>query len=312
MSARPFRELLAERTASGDAILADGAWGTMLMARGLPHGDAPERWNLERPDVLAEIAGLYLEAGAELLTTNTFGASPLRLRAHGLEERTEEICRSAVSALRCAAGESAIVSASVGPTGRLLLPAGDTEPEEVSAAFERQIAALAGAGADVVCVETMTDLLEATLAVMASRKVAPALPVIATMTFDPTPRGFFTVMGISVERAVAGLLAAGADLVGSNCGNGIEGMIGVARELRKQADRCGSAAPIAIRANAGLPTLKDGLLAYPEPPERFAARLPGLLDAGVSLLGGCCGTTPEHVRAMRRALDARRAGHPLR
>jgi 5-methyltetrahydrofolate--homocysteine methyltransferase len=292
------REPLLARLSRGPAILGDGAWGTMLFARGLPTGDAPERVCLERPDLLTEIAGLYLEAGAEVVTTNTFGASPERLGLHGLADDLEEICRSAVSAVRRAVGERAWVSGSIGPTGVLLSPLGRLDPGVAHAGFARQAAALAAAGADLLCVETMTDLAEAELAVRAAREAAPVLPVVATMSFEATRRGFFTVMGVTPAKAAVCLAAAGASAVGANCGDG-DTMTGIAREFRAHC-----ALPIAVRPNAGLPTLVEGALVYPESPEAMAARVPELLEAGVQILGGCCGTTPAHVRALREALDA--------
>jgi len=199
-----------------------------------------------------------------------------------------------VAAVRRAVAGHAYVSASIGPTGRLLRPFGDTEPARMAAAFERQAAALAGAGVDMFCVETMTDLDEATLAVAAIRAVAPRAPILATMTFEQTRRGFYTVMGVSIPAAARGLQAAGADVVGSNCGFGIDTMIEVAREFRQHAG-----VPIAVQANAGLPVTRNGVTVYPETPGHVAARAPDLLAAGVQIIGGCCGTTPAHIRALR-------------
>ena len=288
---------LLERLASGEVLVGDGAWGTLLMSRGLGPGEAPEVLNLSRPEVLEEIARLYLEAGADLVTTNSFGGSPARLRRYGLDGRTEEINRAAVAAVRRAVGDRAYVSASVGPSGHVLKPYGDADPAEIGAGFERQIRALAGAGADLVCIETMIDLAEALLAVRAARAVAPALPVLATLTFERTRRGFFTVMGASVEQAARELGKAGADIVGSNCGNGSEVMVEIAREFRARTTR-----PIAIQPNAGLPEPRGGETVYPETPEFMAEQAKALVREGVSIVGGCCGTTPEHVRALRQAL----------
>jgi 5-methyltetrahydrofolate--homocysteine methyltransferase len=287
-------EGIRERLARGEVILGDGAWGTLLMERGLAPGEVPELLNLDRSAVIEEIAALYLDAGAEIITTNTFGGSPLRLEAAGLADRTEALNAGAVAAVRRAVADRAYVSASIGPTGRLLRPFGDTEPARMAEAFERQAAALAGAGVDMFCVETMTDLDEATLAVAAIRAVVPRAPILATMTFEQTRRGFFTVMGVSIPAAARGLQAAGADVVGSNCGFGIDTMIEVAREFRRHAG-----VPIAIQANAGLPVTRNGVTVYPETPGHVAARAPDLLAAGVQIIGGCCGTTPAHIRALR-------------
>jgi 5-methyltetrahydrofolate--homocysteine methyltransferase len=290
---------LRERLARGDVLVGDGAWGTLLMERGLPAGRPPEWFALERPEVLAEVARLYVEAGADLVTTDTFGGTSFRLALHGLEAERERVNRRAVEAVRRAVAGRALVSASVGPTGRLLEPFGDTTPRAVADAFAEQIASLAEAGADVLCVETMSDLTEAASAVRAAREVAPALPVMASMTFEPNPRGYFTVMGVSVERAVAGLEEAGADLVGANCGTGVDDMVEIARALTRVAGR-----PVFVQPNAGLPENRGAVVSYRETPEALASRVPELLDLGVRIVGGCCGTTPEHTRAIRRAVDA--------
>lgn len=294
---------LRARLREGEVLCGDGAWGTMLMARGLAPGESPETMNLSNPEVLADIAERYIAAGAQLLTTNTFGGSPLKLAAFGLEERTEEINAAAVAAVRPVAAGRAFISASVGPTGTLLAPYGDTAPEEVGAAFERQIRALVGAGADVLCIETMIDLAEARLAVEAARSVSADIPIIATMTFDRIPRGLFTIMGVGVAEACAGLEEAGADVVGSNCGNGTDTMVEIAAELVAH-----TSLPVIIQPNAGLPEHVGGELVYPESPEFMAQRVPRLIDLGVRIIGGCCGTGPEHVRALRAAIDAHPAG----
>jgi 5-methyltetrahydrofolate--homocysteine methyltransferase len=292
-------EGLLARLRRGEILVGDGAWGTQLMQRGLPEGQPPEWFALERPEAIEEVARLYAEAGADLVTTDTFGANSFRLALHGLAHELERVNREAVGAVRRAVGRRALVSASVGPTGRMLEPFGDTAVEEVEAAFAEQIAALAQAGADVVCIETMTDLNEAAAAIRAARRVAPALPVIATMTFERTARGYFTMMGTSIADAAAGLAAAGADAIGSNCGNGIANMVEVAREMAR-----GAKLPLVFQANAGLPETVDGRLVYHETPEQMAAQVPALLELGVAIVGGCCGTTPEHVRAIRRSAEA--------
>jgi len=294
-------EPLIDRIGRGEVLLSDGAMGTMLFKQGVGPGDCPEAVALERPALLTEIAGSYLEAGADLVETNTFGGSPAKLAHYDLDGRCEEINRAAVNAVREAVGDSAYVAASVGPSGQILKPYGEADPDALAEGFRRQIAALAEAGADVICIETMTDVEEACLAVAAAREVAPMLPVLATMTFDPTPRGFFTIMGVTVELACARLGAAGASLVGANCGHGIETMVELAHAFKAQ-----EPGPLVIQSNAGLPELVDGEPTYQESPDFMAARLPDLLAAGVAVVGGCCGTTPEHIAALRRAIDAAR------
>jgi 5-methyltetrahydrofolate--homocysteine methyltransferase len=292
---------LLERLRAGEVLVGDGAWGTQLMARGLEPGESPEAVNLSNPAALVEIASLYVDAGAELITTNTFGGSPLKLQAHRLADRTEEINRLAVEALKPVVEGRAFISGSVGPTGAIVKPYGDTEPEVLAEGFRRQIGALVDAGADLICVETMIDLTEARLAVEAARARSADIPIIATMTFDTTPRGYFTMMGSSIEQCCATLVAAGANVVGSNCGNGIEKMLEIAREFASHAS-----VPIAIQSNAGMPELRDGELVYAESPDFMAARVGELIDLGVKIIGGCCGTGPEHIRAIRSAVDAHR------
>ena len=295
-------EGLLARLGRGDVLVGDGAWGTQLMQRGLPEGQPPEWFALERPGTIEEVARLYVEAGADLVTTDTFGGTSFRLKLHGLDGERDRINRQAVEAVKRAVAGRALVSASVGPSGQLLEPFGDTSPDAVESAFAEQIASLAAAGADVLCIETMGDLTEATRAVKAAKAMAPGVPVMATMTFEPTPRGYFTVMGVSVEKAVAGLEEAGADVVGSNCGTGIGDMVEIARRMVGVARR-----PVLVQPNAGLPASRDGQVIYDETPETFAARVPELLELGVAIVGGCCGTTPDHTRAIRRAVDAWRS-----
>jgi 5-methyltetrahydrofolate--homocysteine methyltransferase len=290
-----------ERLLAGETLCGDGGWGTQLMARGLKPGDSPEALNLSSPEALVEVAALYVDAGAELITTNTFGGSSLKLHSYGLDDRTEEINRAAVEVLKPVVADKAYISASVGPTGKLLKPYGDTEPEAIAEAFNRQMGALVEAGADFICVETMIDLGEARLAIEAARSHSEDIPIIATMTFDETPRGFFTTMGVTVEQACSGLVEAGADVVGSNCGNGIDKMLEIAAEFAAH-----SSVPVIIQSNAGVPENKAGEVIYPESPEFMAERVGQLMDHGVAIIGGCCGTGPDHIRALRAAIDKHR------
>ncbi len=290
-------KLFLDRLKEGRPIIGDGALGTMLLARGLAGGQCPEAWNLSRPEVLREIAEEYVAAGSEIVATNTFGASPLKLAQYGLEGRTEAINLAAVEVLRGTVGDQAYIAASCGPSGRLLKPYGDAEPQAVQESYRRQMSPLIAAGVDVVLIETMIDLAEAVLAIRAAKDVSPRVPVVATMTFDATPKGFFTVMGTTIEKAAAGLQAAGADVIGSNCGNGIVNMVEIARRFRQCSD-----SPLIIQSNAGLPEVRDGRVEYPESPEFMAGKVKELLEIGVSIIGGCCGTTPAHVRAMTAAV----------
>ncbi|MFI5253748.1 MAG: homocysteine S-methyltransferase family protein [Bacteroidota bacterium] len=290
---------LRNRLTQPGVIIADGAMGTMLFQRGLKPGECPERMNLERPEILEEIAGLYLQSGAEIIQTNTFGGSPLKLSAYGLDGKTEEINANAVRAVRNAVGNEAYISASCGPSGKILEPYGDTLPEAVYDSYLRQMKALIESGADMICVETMSDLNEATLAVKAAKSVSSSIPVCATMTFDLTPRGFYTMMGTTIAQAVEGLTAAGADIIGSNCGNGILNMIKISEEFSRHASL-----PVMIQSNAGIPELRDGISVFPESPEFMAEQCVALQRLGVKIIGGCCGTTPEHIAAIKKAVQS--------
>lgn len=279
--------------------MGDGALGTMLIQRGLKSGECPEKLNIEKPELLEEIASLYLDAGSDIISTNTFGGHPLKLEQYSLHDKTEEINRAGIRAIRNAIKGKAYLAASCGPCGKLLKPYGDTDPEIISKGYERQIRALIDEGADIIYFETMIDLAEAVLGIKAAKSTAPEIPVCATMTFDFTPRGFFTVMGNAIEQAANELKTAGADVVGSNCGNGIENMVKIAGEFRKHSEL-----PILIQSNAGLPIVEGDRLEYAETPEFMAERIKGMLDIGINIIGGCCGTTPVHISEFRKVIDS--------
>ena len=288
---------LLESLREGSILVADGAMGTMLFERGLKSGECPESMNLSMPSVLEDIARLYLDAGADIIQTNTFGGSPLKLASYSLAEEAPLINRNAVAAVKKAVSGRAYVSGSCGPCGKILKPYGDTDPEDVFESFGVQMQAFFESGCDVICIETMMDLREMLLALRAAREKAPGIPVMTTMTFDATPRGFFTIMGDTIEKTSRELEEAGADVIGSNCGNGIENMIRIAEEFRKR-----TTLPLIIQSNAGLPIIENGKLTYPESPEFMASMAKELVDAGVSIIGGCCGTGPAHIRAIKNAI----------
>ena len=292
-------KLILERIKNGEIFVADGAMGTMLFKRGLRPGDCPELLNLSKPEILEEIAQIYFKAGADIIQTNTFGGSPPKLSDYGLEDKCEEINSKAVECVRKVVGESAYISGSCGPSGGLLKPYGDTEPETLENAFERQINVLTKADVDIICIETMTDLREATIAVKAAKNIHPEIPVMVSMTFDKIPKGYYTIMGVNIEDAVKGLEDAGADIIGSNCGNGIDNMIEIAKQIKALSTR-----PILIQSNAGIPENNDGEIVYPESPTYFIDKTLELIDAGVSIIGGCCGTTQEHIQAIRKVVDS--------
>ncbi|MCP4548538.1 MAG: methionine synthase [bacterium] len=294
---------LLERLANGEVVVGDGGLGTMLMERlGGEPGACPETVNLSQPEILTGIARLYVEAGAEIITTNTFGASPAKLAQYGHAGDAEAINRAGVAAARQAAEDSAaLVAASIGPTGLMLQPYGDTPPDELLEGFLAQARSLTEAGADMILVETMLDLHEARLAVRAARQAAPHLPLAATMTFQQTPRGFFTIMGVDIKAAAMGLTEEGADIVGSNCGNGSELMREVAREFRMHTQL-----PLLIQANAGMPAVSEGDVSYSETPEQWVADASAIAALHPCIIGGCCGTGPEHIRQLRDKIRDRR------
>ena len=291
-------DTLLHRIRRGEIIVADGAMGTLLIRRGFRPEDCFEALNLKHPDVIREISSDYREAGADIIQTNTFGASPLKLQRFSLDGKTEAINAKAVEIARDAACGEAFISGSCGPSGRMLIPHGDTSPEQIHDSALRQMQALIEAGVDVICIETMTDLTEAILNIKAAKAVSPTIPVMATMTFDLTPRGFFTIMGVAIERAASELGKEGADIIGTNCGHGIEQMIDIARQFKMYSDL-----PLIVQSNAGLPKLIDGVPTYSEAPEFMADRSRELVAIGVSIIGGCCGTTPAHIAAIRRMVD---------
>jgi 5-methyltetrahydrofolate--homocysteine methyltransferase len=278
-------------------LLSDGAWGTFLQAKGMNPGECPELWNItHRNDVLG-IAESYLLAGSDIIETNSFGGSIFKLVQYSLGERVFEINQAAAEISRKAAGKDKHVAGSIGPTGKMLLM-GDVTEQELYDAFCEQAKALEAGGADIIIVETMSAVDEASLAVRAARENTKCT-VAVTMTFSKTPKGEYrTMMGVSPEEMVSSMKEAGAHLVGSNCGNGIEDMIGIVKEIRSVDKEI----PILIQANAGVPELIDGKTVFRESPEMMASFVPELIKAGANIIGGCCGTTPEHIKAMGRVL----------
>ena len=289
---------ILERIKSGEILVSDGAMGSFLFEKGLKPGQCPELLNLTEPKLLEEIASLYLQAGADLIQTNTFGASPLKLANYNLDAKTTEINKAGVEIVKKVTANKAYISGSCGPSARILEPYGDITADQMYNNFEKQLAALIDAGVNVICIETMTDLQEALIAVKAAKAISPEIPVMATMTFDKILKGYFTVMGVSIESAVKGLTEAGADIIGSNCGNGIDTMLDIAKQFKKLTDL-----PILIQSNAGIPQNINGQIKYPESPSYFAERMYQLIESGISIIGGCCGTTPDHVKEIRIAVN---------
>ncbi len=291
-----MHELIAQLTAPGP-VVTDGAWGTQLQLRGLPTGACPDAWNLDSADKIEDVARSYVEAGSLVILTNTFGANRFVLDRHGLADQAAEINRAGVEISRRAAGEKALVFASVGPTGKMLVM-GEVSQEDLRAAFDEQVGAIAEGGADGIVIETMSDPAEAGIAVQAAKDTG--LPVVACMVFDSGKDKDRTMMGATPEQAAEGLLDAGADVIGSNCGQGIEGFVPICGRLRAASGR-----PVWIKANAGLPEVIDGETVYSQTPEEFASFVPALIEAGAGFVGGCCGTTPDFIRAVCQELAER-------
>lgn len=268
-------------------IITDGAWGTQLQALGLGLGELPDAWNLSFPERVAEVARAYAGAGSDIILTNTFRANRISLAAYGLDGRVEDINRAGVEISRAAGAPK--VYASMGPSGKMR---GDVSEDELLATFSEQAAALAAA--DGIVVETMSDVEEAVIAVRAARRTG--LTVVACVVFDTGRNKDRTMMGQTPEQAAPALENAGADVIGANCGVGMDAYVRVCERLRAATDR-----PVWIKANAGLPELIDGQAVYRSTPEEFASYLPGLRQAGAAYVGGCCGTTPDFIRALVRA-----------
>lgn len=279
-----------QRLLEHGVVVTDGAWGTELQARGLAVGACPDGWNLTHPERVKEVAHAYVAAGCQIILTNTFGANRIRLAESSLAERVDEINQCGVAISREAADGRASVFASMGPSGKLLAN-DEVTVEKLHAAFEEQALALKRAGADALVIETMSDLQEARIAVGAARKTE--LPIVACMVFDSGRNRDRTMTGVTPEQAAEELTAAGADIIGANCGQGIAGFAAICQRFRAATDR-----PLWIKANAGLPKLVHGGVVYDTTPEEFASHVPELVNYGATFIGGCCGTNPDFIRAI--------------
>jgi len=290
---------LLKKISEGKLLVSDGAWGTFLQSKGLKPGDCPEIWNVDHFDEVVNVARKYVEAGSDMVETNSFGANRFKLEYFGLDDRAYELNKAAAEASRSAAGSDILVLGSVGPTGKFLIT-GEVTEEELYQAFEVQTHGLRNGGADAIIVETMTDLDEAIIAVRAAKSTG--LDVICTMTFDVMPDGTYrSMMGVSPSEMIGPLLEAGADVLGSNCGNGSLGMIDIVREIRSAHPDV----PILIHANAGLPVYEEGQTRFPETPVFMASHVEALVEAGATMVGGCCGTGPEHIKAIREIINVK-------
>ncbi|MCU0980490.1 MAG: homocysteine S-methyltransferase family protein [Pirellulaceae bacterium] len=285
---------LIENLLTGAPVITDGAWGTQMQARGLPIGGCPDEWNLTHAELVEQVPRAYIEAGSQIVLSNTFRANRVALADYGLADQAAAISRAGAEISRRAAGDRARVFASIGPSGKMLM-AGDVDPDELLAAFREQAQALAAGGADGLVVETMAELDEARLAIQAAKETG--LPVVGCMVFDSGAALDRTMMGVTPEQAAAALTEAGVDVVGANCGQGIAGYVDICRRLHSATDR-----PVWIKANAGLPEMIDGQVVYKTTAAEFASFGPALVEAGASFIGGCCGTSPDYIRALCQEL----------
>jgi 5-methyltetrahydrofolate--homocysteine methyltransferase len=279
--------------------VSDGAWGTELQGKGLPGGTAPELWNVENPEAVEAVAMSYVEAGSDVILTNTFGGNRFALSPHGAGDRVRELVEAGAAISRKAAGPNVRVFGSIGPTGKIVMM-GETPEEELASAFREAASALARGGADAIVLETFNELAELRIALQGVKGVCD-LPVIASMTFASGPERTATMMGNTPADLAAAAEADGADAVGANCGSGPDNYVKVTELLRSATDL-----PIWVKPNAGIPTIVEGKTVFPMGPQEFAAYAPKLIAAGANFVGGCCGTNPDFIRAILAAVGRRK------
>ncbi len=277
-------------------VIFDGAMGTMLMAAGLKAGESPELWNIEKPSLVTDIHRKYYEVGADAVHTNTFGGNAIKLADRGLADKMEQINVEGAKLARKACPSGKFVAGDMGPTGKLLKPLGDLAIEEAEEAFFRQAQALATGGVDFISIETMYSLEEALAALRAAKRLGD-VPVIAALTFNRTKKGFFTMMGEGVNQAVSAFEKAGADVIATNCSLGSRDMIDLTKELRSATGK-----PLLIQPNAGKPVTQKGITSYQQTPAEFAQDGREIRDSGADMIGGCCGTNPDFIKALVQAL----------
>lgn len=289
---------LLQKLKEKEILVSDGAWGTFLFKKGLKTGECPEQWNLINPEAVLEIAQSYINAGSDIISTNSFGASRVKLRQYNLEDYTVDINISAAKISRKAAGNDRLVFGSIGPTGKFLIT-GDVTIDELYQSFKEQSEALANGGVDAILLETFYDLEEAKTAIDAIKNESE-LDVICSFTYDRQPDNTYkTLMGNTLSEITNALLDTGIEVIGSNCGSGFENLLDIAKEIRTLSNNI----PLLIQANAGLPQIEGDKITYNETPEFISTYIEKLISCGVNIIGGCCGTTPEHIKTIRRIVD---------
>ncbi len=278
-------------------IFFDGAMGTLIMSAGIESIKSPILLNVEKPDLMVDFHKQYYAAGADVVLTNTFSGNPLKLEAEGIEVQMEVLNRQAATLAKAACPEGKFVAGDIGPSGKTLPPVGDSSPEEMQDAFYRQAKVLIEGGVDLMLIETMYSLDEAVAAVHAVRKESDIL-LAASMTFNLTEMGYYTIMGETIDQCASTLSEAGADIIGANCTLGSPDMIELTKELRSATDK-----PILIQPNAGKPVTDEDVTYYQQTPSEFASDLRQIKEAGADMVGGCCGTNPEFIESMIAAIS---------
>lgn len=295
-----MRTTLQALIASGQTIIADGGMGTTLFSLGLAQGASPELWNVDHPDQIRGVQRDYIRAGAQIILTNTFGCNYLRLKLHNLHDRVVELNQAAVK-LAIAEAEAAdhpvVAAGDIGPSGSLIVPLGDVTYEEMMDVFAEQAGALVEAGVDVIWIETMSAIEEVRAAVEGTRRVAPDFPIVTTMTFDTNGH---TMMGISPEAGLRMMQELGVIALGGNCGNGPDELLRVIGKMRNS----DPAQILVAKGNAGIPHLEHGRPVYDGTPAIMADYAVHARNLGANIIGACCGSTPEHIRQMKVALDS--------
>ncbi len=289
---------ISEKLKDGKVLVSDGAWGTILQEKGLVLGECPEYWNIKRKNDILDVALAYVCAGADMIGTNSFGANYFKLKNYGLENLVYKINRKAAEISHTAGAPEKFVIGSMGPTGKLL-NTGEVEEDDLFDCYREQSRGLMVGDADAVILETMSDLEECLIAINAVQR-STKLEIICTMTFEKIANGgYHTMMGVTPSQMTHELVKAGADIIGANCGNGIEGMIQIVEEIRS----VNKTIPILVHVNAGLPIFEDGKTFYKETPESIKKYVIPLINAGANIIGGCCGTGPAHIKSIAEIVD---------